>query len=407
MIQSGNIVFTHDLSPPPSGPFFAGNHDTISVGAASIAQHARILVWAHHRALEASLSHCKSINLEHTRSLVVDIFSGWNNIFEGRVQLRAATAGLRLHTAEAELQDSDTKILDQSQPGSINFGEVSADTTMKIKVPYSLESDLQEIVIKIEIHYTTAEGNFIYACNPKLAILLLVGVNVQDIFKDAALFSKFTISTADSTPLRISNCCLEGTKDFEVATPPLADGELDVFARQPLSLVSKISRPVGSKVESNSDGQLERKLSLEIKYCRVDLDIMTAAEQSFSAALTNSPFQMFSRVLVPALTTGLRSRLSSQDLELIGMMREIDVGPFRDYDWDSIISGLSPGYRHELADWLQKWHKVRSKFEPDPYASDFDAGTHEYCNPKRVGSLDNALPYCSSGNTTDAGRAHD
>ena len=362
MIQSENIIFTHDLSPSPSGPFFAGNHKAISIGAASVAQPPRILVWAHPRALEARLSHCKFINLEHTRSLEIDVFSGWNNISEGRVQLRAATAGLRLHTAEAKFQDNETKILDQSQPGSIKFGKVSADTAIKIKVPYSLESDLQEIVIKIEIHYTTAEGNFTYACIPKLAILLLVGVNVQDIFKEDALFSKFTISTADSTPLRISKCSLEGTKDFQVATPPLADGELDVFARQPLSLVGKISRPVGSEFRSNSEGQLQRKLSLEIEYCRVDHDIMTAAEQSFSAALINSPFQMFSRVLVPALTIGLRSRLTSQGLEMIGIMREIDIGSFRHYGWDSIVSGLLPGYRHELADWLQRWHKVRSSF---------------------------------------------
>ena len=360
MIQSENIVFTHDLTPPSRGPFFASNRDTSS--SQSVNAPCEILVWAHPQALEARLSHCRSINLEHTRSLAVDVFTGWNNISEGRIQLRAATAGLRLHTAEAEFQSSDTHVLDQSQAGSIMFGKVTANTSIQVRIPYSLESDLKEIVVKIEIHYTTAEGDFTYACNPKISILLPVGVNVQDIFKEDALFSKFTISTADSTPLRVSKCSLEGTKDFEVYTPPLADSELDVFARQPLSLVSKICRSVQSKVRSDRDGQLQRKLLLHIEYCRVDQEITMAVESSLSAAVADSPFQEFSRVLASAISAALRSNISSQDLGMIGTRREIDVGAFQDHNWDRLVSGLSPGYHDGLTNWLQKWHKVRSYF---------------------------------------------
>ena len=360
MIQSENIIFTHDLSPPPIGSLFVGKRDSTSLGSATAGHQARILVWAHPQALEARLSHCKAINLEQTRSLVLDVFSGWNNIFEGRIQLRAATAGLRLHTAEAKFQDSDTDIFDQSQPGSIKFGHVTVNTALKLLIPYSLDSDLKEIVIKIEVHYTTAKGKFIYACHPKISIILPVGVNVQDIFKEKTLFSKFTISTADSTPLRVSRCALEGTEDFEVIMPPLADSELDVFAKQPLSLVSKICRSAQGIIKLGQDTQLQRKLLLQIEYCRVDLEIMTAVERSFSAALADSPFQGFSRVLVSELSTGLRARITSQDLEMIEMTREIDVGAFQDYAWDKILSGLLPGYRPELADWLQNWHKVRS-----------------------------------------------
>ena len=365
-IQSENILFTHDLSPPPTGPFFAGKRDSTSLGSATARHQARILIWAHPQSLEARLSHCKSINLEQTRSLVMDIFSGWNDISEGRIQLRAATAGLRLHTAEAKFQDSDTNILDQSQPGSIKFGYVSANTTLGLMLPYSLESDLKEIVVKIEVSYTTAEANLTYACNPKISILLPVGVNVQDIFKEKALFAKFTISAADSTPLRVSRCSLEGTEDFEVTTPPLADGELDVFARQPLSLVSKICRSAQSKMKLGKDNQLQRKLLLQIEYCRVDRVITTAVERSFSVALAGSPFQDFSRVLLSALSTGLRARILSQDLEMIEIMREINVGAFQDYDWDRTLSGLLPGRRQALRDWLHNWHKVRGYYGSCP-----------------------------------------
>ncbi len=380
-VQSENIVFIHDLSPPTEGIFFAGNRDGMPFESTHGSHQARILVWAHSRALEARLSHSRSINLEHTRSLVIDVSSGWNNISEGRIQLRPATAGLRLHTAEAELEGSDTDILDRSQPGSIKFGALSADTTVRVRIPYSLESDLKQIVVKIEVHYTTAEGSFIYACNRKISILLPVGVNVQDIFKEAALFSKFTISTADLTPLRISKCSLEGTRDFDVATPPLTDSELEIFARQPLSLVTKICRSVRSQNETESDGKLRRKLSLLIEYFRLDQEITIAVEQAFSAALTDSPFQEFSRLLVSAISARLRSIVSSQNLETIGIMREVHVGGFEDYGWDSTLSGLSPGYRHEIADWLQSWHKVGSYCELYRSTSNIQAGTHDHPNP--------------------------
>lgn len=353
-------MFTHDLSLPSEGPFFAGNRDIAPFQTAHGSYPSHILIWAHSRALKACLSHRRSINLEHTRSLVVDVASGWKDISEGRLQLRPATAGLRLHTAEAEVEASDTNILDRSQPGSLKFGEVSADTTVKIRIPYSLESDLKEIVVKVEIHYITAEGSFTFACNPKISILLPVGVNVQDVFKETALFSKFTISTAGSTPLLISKCLLESTEDFEVAMAPLADSELVVFARQPLSLVTKICRSVRSQNKGDKVNQLQRKLLLQIEYSRLDQEIEIAVEHSFSAALADSPFQTFSRILIPALSAGLRSKISSQDFEMIGIMRKIQVGVFQDYSWDGALSGILPGSRPELADWLQSWHKVGS-----------------------------------------------
>ena len=364
MIQSENIIFTHHLSPPASGPFFAENHDVMSRESNHSTDQARILVWAHPRALEARLylSYYRSINLGHTHSLVVEVCSGWNAISEGRIQVRPATAGLRLHTADAELQDNNTSITDKSQTGSIRFGNASAGTTFKVTIPYSLEHDLTEISVKLEVHYTTIQGNFIYACNPKIWIQLPVDVSVQDTFKGNALFSKFAISTVGLTPLRVSKCSLEGTRDFEVSTPLLADSELDVLDRQPLSLVSKIYRSAQSKTAIEKPGQLQRRLVLQIDYSRVDEEIMLAVERSFSSTLADSPFQQYARVLVPALSSLIRSRNSLQVLETVSLMREVDIGTFQDYNWEAALSGLPPGYRYDLANWLKEWFKVRSDF---------------------------------------------
>ena len=360
-LQSENIIFTHDLNPSPSWPLLAGDRDATSLKSSQSASQARILVWAQLRALEArlSVSHSRSINLGHVHSLVVDVSSGRNDILEGRIQLRAATAGLRLHNAEAELQNTNTNIIDQSQPGTIRFGKLSADADLKLSIPYSLENDLNEIVVKLEIHYMTKGGSFTYACNPKISIRLPVDVNVQDIFKGEVLFSKFSISTVDSIPLRVSKCSLEGTRDFEVSTPPLADRELDVLTRQPLSFVAQIFSSARSKSAVGKQSELERKLVLQIEYSRINEEILFIIEHSFSTALAGSPFQHLSRLLVPALSSSLKSKILSKDLEMAAVMREIHVGTFLDYSWEALLSGLSLDRSPQLSDWMQRWHKVR------------------------------------------------
>lgn len=318
---------------------------------------ARILVWPSLRALEAHLSMHNKIHLAQPRSVDIEISTGWNHISHGKVSLRAGSAGLRLRTANAQLTSGNTTMLDQSQPGILGFGELFAETKIVLTIPYDLESDLKEITIKMEISYMTPMGEFAYACNPKISSLLPLGVNVQDTFQRDSLFSRFTINTANLVPLRISKCYIEDSHEFEVSSPSLANERFDVFPRQPLSLTTKI-RLKHKKGKSIRKGSAHEKLFLMIEYHALDQEILEALEKHFSEALAASDLQDLVRLLIPVLLTKSRSRLSVQELEVIGLRREITLKTVVDNDWSTVISGLKPERRGELSRWLLDWQEV-------------------------------------------------
>ena len=355
-IISENISFHHDSLPTSTVLSQAASGTSVSM---ENTQPSSILVWPSPSALEARLSLCKSIHLEKPRSVEIKVSTGWNDITKGELLVRAGSAGLRLHTADAEIVDSSAAIREKAQPGVVAFGEVATGSDMTIRIPYRLESDLNEISMKVEISYSTPKGDFIYAFNPTISVVLPLGVNVQDIFKDRAFFSRFTVNAATPIPLRLLECELEGSRDFEATSPPLGGAGVDVFGRQPASLLYRISRKQDSQ-GSQEEGLLQTKLSMQIIYQCLDDEILAAVEATFSAALKNSPFQDFSRLLVPALLATIRTRLTVNDLEVIGMLREVDVGPFDRLQWDRTLVGLRPELREKLIIWLTEWHEVRS-----------------------------------------------
>jgi len=356
-IQSSNIIFMHDLFPTSSTPLLIRPRDSMTSRQKTITDQQHILIWPAPTSLEARLTHYQSINLEQRKSINLKIASGKNDVSQGKLLLRAASAGLRLHTAEALAEQSALTIRDQSLPGSIGFGEISAHTTACIRIPYDLENDLRDIVVRSEIRYTTPEGEFTYACDSQISITLPLAINVEDIFTKDVLFAKFTIGTASSVPVRVANCHLEGNGDFDVECCALAGAELDVFALQPLSLVSKIRRI--RRGENNSDGRKpsRKKMLLHIDYRCLDDEICTAVEEVFSDALTPTPFRKYARLLKPMLLAALRTRIPMQDLEAIGLQREITLGTFDDYGWATILTGLPADLSGELAKWLRSWHE--------------------------------------------------
>lgn len=353
-ILSGNILFSHSLSPPSDGlPFASSRYSTIS----GLTNRRRLLLWPQFRSLEARLSHSEHIHLERTKSIAVKISSGWNEIIQGRLSLRAASAGLRLHTARAEIWNGKVAITDKSQPGSIFFGQFHSNITADVNIPYSLESDLKEIVVRAEVTYATERGEFVYACGSKISTVLPITINVRDTFKKSALFSTFTVGTANSIPVKILKCTIEGNEDFSATSQILDSGEHDVFVRQPLSLISRIYRTLRGKRDLDANETAQRKLFLHVEYRCLDQEILTVAEIICLKALAATPMQKLSRLLTPALLETLHSRFSTQQLEMAGLLREIDVGTFDDYGWgSSILAGLPPDLGEELARWLRNWH---------------------------------------------------
>lgn len=380
-ILSGNILFVHNLSPPSDGPPLARSRYS---ALSELTNRRRLLLWPRSRSLEARVSHSEKVHLERSKSIIVKISSGWNEILQGRLSLRAASAGLRLHTAQAELRNAKVAILNQSQPGSISFGHVHSDVTAYIDVPYSLESDLKEIIVRAEVTYATERGEFVYACGSKTSTVLPITINVRDTFKKSALFSTFTVGTANSIPVKILRCTVEGNQDFSATPQILGSGEHDVFARQPLSLVSRIRRTLRGERDLDANQTIQKKLFLHLEYRSLDQEILTVIETVYSKALADTPLQELSRLLLPVLLTTLQSRFSTQQLEMAGLLHEIDLGTFEDYSWgSSVLAGLAPDLCEEVARWLRNWHDVRVSYIFHLNITNFATGSsndliHEY-----------------------------
>ena len=349
-----NICLTHDLLPTDGSKLFVGSRASISSDGLT-AMGPRILVWPALRSFEVCVSLFADIHLERPRSILCELFSGRNAISDGKLLIRAGSAGLRLHTANAELMAEDEKIPDASQPGVICFGQIPENSVIKIRVPYRLDSEMREISLRTEVTYTTAQGEFVYGDNHTLPVLLPLGVNVHDVFKKAALFSKFSISSSTSIPLRLLDCHLEGTEDFEATSPRMDASGLCILARQPVSMVYKIIR---KETRSQSREILQNKLSMQIRYLCLDEEVVATVRECFSECLQRSEFHSLTRLLMPLLAVTLRTKLLQQDLELVGLLREVSIGAFENFRWEHILPALPLGVRQRLQSWLTKWYQV-------------------------------------------------
>ena len=176
LIKVGNITFYHNASVPEASSFELLQNDEASLGSSANSHKPCIQVYPQPKAFEAQADHCKDIHLEKTRSVEITISSGRNDISGGKLSVRAGTAGLRVHTAEAEVSSAQLEITDRSKPDLLLLGELAAESNAKIRAPYTLESDVKEITVRLEVTYTTEHGDFTFACAPRISVLLPLGV---------------------------------------------------------------------------------------------------------------------------------------------------------------------------------------------------------------------------------------
>ncbi|MCJ1438305.1 hypothetical protein MMC27_007693 [Xylographa pallens] len=366
-VRVDNVLFTHQLLPAEGSKFFTGSRtSTSSDGLVTLG--ARTFVWPRQGSVEVRASLYPHIHLEESRSVMCEILSGANTISSGKLLVRAASAGLRLHTANAELIDADSRVLDRSQGGIVCFELIPAHTSIKIRIPYRLDNEMREISLRTEISYTTADGSFIYGDSHTLPVLLPLGVNVHDVFKQHALFSKFSISTSTANPLRLLKCQLEGTEDFGTSSPKMQTTDICVFSRQPASMVCKITPK--QRIERRTD-TLQTRLSMRIRYLCLDEEILATILARFTGSLRNSDFEDFSRPLLQWLSTIVRTKLSHENLELMGLLREVEMSIFQDFNWEQIVVALPMDRQDKLLSWLSQWCHDNSVIE---IPQNFDEG---------------------------------
>ncbi|KAL9583907.1 MAG: hypothetical protein Q9212_002435 [Teloschistes hypoglaucus] len=356
-VRSANILLVSDTAALRSQNFFGqpvenGTHDPVcEVGKT------HVLVWPDEQALCVRLSLSRSIHLGKPRSVEILVSTGRNRITQGRLVLRACSAGLRLHTADAEIRNADTPISTKSRTGSLDLGAFDAASEISVRVPYGLESDLADIKVRTEFTYTVDGREYLHIHSKGLNIQLPLNVNVQDNFQQNALLSNFKIGAAGSIPARISEYNMQSTEMFRVSMSHSIGEPLEIFPRQPLSLVAKIQKSTVDTQITQADLASQSKLLLKLRYACLDKEISTAIEDALSVPLRKSESSDLSRLLLTALSQVIASTLSIHDLETIALSREIPIATFAQYGWESILAGLGPERRAIISSWLVDWHE--------------------------------------------------
>ncbi|BDD59745.1 hypothetical protein MAP00_004937 [Monascus purpureus] len=347
-MRAGNIAFT----------ISGGNFSTIALGYRDMVDsndgdnRPHIHCYAAPDGLQAKIVTPHLINLDDMRTLEVEFNSGRNDIKTGTIRVRPATAGLRLRVAEAKVVDGDIKVNTNNESGNIEFTQFGPRSFARFRIPYTVDENHSTLSARLEVTYETAQGRFSYSSVYNILSALPISVNVQDIFKEDALFSRFTVSPATMTPLRILGCRIPSSEVFEVQPSIPESTAMDVFPKQPASLVYKIRQ----REEKAKRTTPKSPLLLTIEFTCVDDESLDAIERKFRSDIEKSKFRQYTSLLSSHIVQTVRTRLSASDMEVIGLVREIEMLPYQSLQWESLLGSLEEP-REEIRKWLIKWHE--------------------------------------------------
>jgi len=207
----------------------------------------------------------------------------------------------------------------------------------------------------LEITYHTAKGVFKYLAHADIPVELPLDVNVHDLFKERALFSRFNIRPSGYVPFHVLNVQLEKSEDYDVQSPSGKLTPMLVFPKHPACLTYKIIR-----VGQSADGKRaqHRPLSLVVDYRCLDEDVLDVAERAFTSDIGNSSIAPLKRLLTPVLIDRLRQRIKSDEYERIALLSQVSIGTLNDSDWMDVLESLPSNIRENTRNWLEDWYKV-------------------------------------------------
>lgn len=333
----------------------------------TVLRNPRVALYQRASSLDVRLTASKDVQLDKNNSLELEVLTGWNEVTGCEVRIKAATGGLRLLMAEAKVVGA-VQPSKRPEGGLFVFNSLSAQSSLRILFPFTVETDLTSVSVKVEAAYATNRGSFTFSKTPSVPISLALGVNVQDVFKHDALFSKFAVSTASSSPLRLFKSELKDSDLFESHFGVSSSHPVIVFPRQPASLLYKITRKQNSKI-----GPTTRKtMYLKLEYSVLLDEIEQAVERSLTQSLESSEFRDYSRLVVSRALAQLRDGLTEDELERCGLLDEVRTSFMSDCQWVKHFAGLgkvgSQDVAPALASFILAWQKdntVLSLTPPD------------------------------------------
>lgn len=226
ILIANKLHFVHELITK-STPNTALGLGSTPVAAVPTVKKTKLLFYPAPRSLVVKLEVPKQIHLEHMKAIELVLDPGKNNVTKAELRLRSATAGLRLMTASVKFLEGSDSASMGDKSGVFALKDLTPEKKVRFRLPYTSENELTELALKVEVDYDTDNGHFFYADGLSVPVVLPLAVNVQDVFKPNALFSRFQVSTAiPDVPLRISKASLEGSRTFGARSGVGAEGSM-------------------------------------------------------------------------------------------------------------------------------------------------------------------------------------
>ncbi|KAF4984132.1 hypothetical protein FZEAL_625 [Fusarium zealandicum] len=304
---------------------------------ADIFKHPDVVLFHRAGAFDVQLTATKHTALDKTNTFDLVLNPGWNSVKYCEIRVKPATGGLRLLTLEGKVVDSDVALAKKPEAGGVfHFNAIPAETAVTLRFPYSVEQDMGDVSAKVEVSYTRESGEkYFFAKSMEIPISLALGVNVQDVFKHQALFSRFNVSTASPSPLRLHKSELIPSDLFEseFGVPP-AD-TLVVFSKQPATLLYKVKRKTGVK----SNKRAARTMYLKLYYNVLQTEIEEVVVASILDTLKDTSLGPFARIITSSVITETKS-LQTLDLERVALLGAVPTSFFADVAWEKYFTGI-------------------------------------------------------------------
>ncbi|KAK7885202.1 hypothetical protein LTR67_010693 [Exophiala xenobiotica] len=350
-VSIGNLRLLHHFRSTPHDD--ASQLDEPSVERSLVGP---ILVYPRHRAFQVKLIHAPIIHLAETRKLLMHIQPGYNNVSQCRLRLKTGTAGLRLNIHESKIcgpeeLPSTLRTAKEGDALMMIVDDLRCDTLRSIEIPYTMEVQSEpSVTIRIDVNYQTDQGSFTLYDTASVNVILPVTVNVQDVFRDAYMYSRFSISPSTLVPLRILNCHLGDSEAYSITECRGLEQPEVIFPKQPANWTVRLV-PMYKAIAAAT-----HRLTLCVDFQSIDDLILSSLEENFLSELLKTSHQFATRLLVGHLLDRVRISWTEQDLEMAALTQEFEIWNMDDMDWPSVLCAFDHDTRSELECWLQDWH---------------------------------------------------
>ncbi|CAG9952464.1 unnamed protein product [Clonostachys rosea f. rosea IK726] len=323
---------------------------------------AEVTLYQRVNSLDVNLTATKHTALDRTNSLDLALSTGWNDLASCEIRVKPTTGGLRLVTTDATFVDSSDEFAKPPEAGLFFLGPVDKDTTLTLRFPYTIEQDFGQVGSKVEVNYTTKSGETFYLAKAiSISVSLAVGVNVQDVFKHDTLFSRFSVTTASSNPIRLYKSQLIESELFGSSFGIAPTETVTIFAKQPASLLYKVRR----KTQSAPSKRSEKTMYLKLHYTELLAEMQELVSRSFAEYLEqqDSPLAEFAKPIGAVIAGRLKSELDVFDLEHAALLGEVPTKFLKEIPWKRQLRGLGklPGTEESaataIAGLLEEWQR--------------------------------------------------